>query len=96
MPCAAAPARAASRFFGSAATGAFDPATSDLDFLVDLGDYDKGVARRYLGFVVALEEALDRQVAVVTTRSVRRQAFRDALESTAQTIYEAHDRTAVA
>lgn len=32
--------------FGSAATGAFDPATSDLDFVVDLGEYESGVARR--------------------------------------------------
>lgn len=28
--------------FGSAATGAFDPVHSDLDFVVDLGIYERG------------------------------------------------------
>jgi predicted nucleotidyltransferase len=82
--------------FGSAAKGTFDPGKSDLDFLVDLGEYEEGVARRYLGFVVALQETLGRDVDVVTSRSVKSSAFRDELAATAQTIYEAHDRTAVA
>ena len=34
--------------FGSAAKGTFDPATSDLDFVVEFEDYGPGVSRRFL------------------------------------------------
>jgi predicted nucleotidyltransferase len=42
--------------FGSAAKGTFDPATSDLDFVVEMADYGPGVAMRFLSFGVALED----------------------------------------
>lgn len=42
--------------FGSAATGRFDPASSDLDFLVELEPGTPGeVADRYLGLLEDLE-----------------------------------------
>lgn len=46
--------------FGSAATGAFDPAHSDLDFIVDLGAYERGVAKRYFAFCERLEGLVQR------------------------------------
>ncbi len=73
--------------FGSAAKGTFDPATSDLDFLVDLGEYDPGVARRYLGLIFALEQLFDRHVDVVTERAVKDPDFRRELDATARVIY---------
>ena len=73
--------------FGSAATGTFDPATSDLDFLVDLGEYDPGVGSRYLGLIVALEQLFGRHVDVVTEKAVKDPDFRRELDATAKVIY---------
>ncbi|HEU0163831.1 MAG TPA: nucleotidyltransferase domain-containing protein, partial [Thermomicrobiales bacterium] len=51
--------------FGSAATGAFDPETSDVDFVVDLGEYERGLAKRLYAFADALESLLGRDVDLV-------------------------------
>lgn len=75
--------------FGSAATGGFDPATSDLDFLVDLGEYDDRVGKRFRGFAAAIEDVLGPTVNLTATRSVKSKWFRRALAATAQTIHEA-------
>ncbi len=82
--------------FGSAAKGTFDPATSDLDFVVDLGGYERGVARRYLGLIVALETLFGRSVDVVTIHPGTSSTFRSELERTAVTIYERKRKTAAA
>ena len=45
------------QLFGSAATGAFVPATSDLDFIADFaGTQEADYADRYLDFAEALEK----------------------------------------
>lgn len=75
--------------FGSAAKGTFDPEHSDIDFLVDLGDYDDRVARRFMRFIVALEDLLGQSVHVTTSRSVQSEWFRKELAETARTIYAA-------
>ena len=75
--------------FGSAVKGTFDPATSDLDFAVDLGDYEPGVSRRYLGLIVALENLFGRDVEVVTIHQETSGWFRDEVARSAITIYEA-------
>lgn len=75
--------------FGSAATGTFDPDRSDVDFLVDLGEYDDRVGRRYMRLIVGLEELLGRRVDVVTVRAVKSEWFKRELDETAQTIYAA-------
>lgn len=54
--------------FGSAATGAFDPEHSDLDFIVDLGEYERGVAKRYFAFCEQLEGLVQHPVDVITVR----------------------------
>lgn len=51
--------------FGSAARGDFDPATSDVDFLLESADYGPGVARRFIGFGDDLEQLLGRRVDLV-------------------------------
>ncbi|MBA2247840.1 MAG: nucleotidyltransferase domain-containing protein [Chloroflexia bacterium] len=73
--------------FGSAATGTFDPATSDVDFLVDLGEYDDRVGRRFMRLIVALEEVMGRRIDVVT-EPVTKPWLREEVDATKVTIYE--------
>ncbi len=82
--------------FGSAATGAFDPARSDLDFVADLGEYSPGTAFRFLDFIEALEALLGYPVEMITEPSIRNPLFREAVDEQRVTIYEARDREAVA
>lgn len=82
--------------FGSAATGTFDPARSDLDFVADLGDYPPGIAFRFLDFIEALEALLGYPVEMITEPSIRNPLFREAVDEQRVTIYEARDREAVA
>lgn len=81
--------------FGSAAKGAWDEDTSDLDFLVDL-DYSPGVGRRFMKFASSLERLLGTGVDIVTERSVTSDVFRNELDRTAVSIYEARDDQAIA
>lgn len=74
--------------FGSATGDQFDPTTSDLDFLVDLGEYENTIVYRYLDLAGALEALLGRKVDLVTVRSVRSPLFRKAIEETRVTLYE--------
>lgn len=82
--------------FGSAATGTFDPATSDLDFLVDLGEYDASVLDRYLGLANDLEALFGHEVDLVTVKSLKNPYFIAALNHTKAMLYEAGDREAAA
>jgi predicted nucleotidyltransferase len=82
--------------FGSAATGVFDPATSDIDFLVDLGEYAPGTAVRYLDLIADLEDLLGYPVQMVTQRSITNPYFRQAIDAQRVTIYEAPDSEAAA
>lgn len=75
--------------FGSATTDRFDPATSDIDFLVDLGEYEVAIARRYSGLLHALEAALGRSVDLITVRSTMNPYFREELEETKVLVYGA-------
>jgi len=52
--------------FGSATTAGWDPQTSDIDFLVDLGDYEVGVAHRFLDLADDLESMVGRAIDLVT------------------------------
>ena len=81
--------------FGSAAKGTFDPATSDLDFVVDLGDYDDRVGKRFMGLVVALEDLLGQRVDVVT-EPLRKQWLRDEIQATRVVLHESTRRQSVA
>ena len=82
--------------FGSAVTGSFNPETSDVDFIVDVGGYEDGVSRRYLDFIAALEDLLDRQIDLVTDDSITNPYFREAVDEQKVLIYEAGDREAAA
>jgi uncharacterized protein len=79
------------RLFGSAATGAFVPATSDLDFVAEFANtQSRDYPDRYLDFAEALEKLFNRRVDVITERAIRNPYFRAEVERTAQVIYESH------
>ena len=74
--------------FGSATTDRFDPATSDLDFLVDFADRSPGYADRYMAVAEGLEAILGRCVDLVTERSVVSPDFRTTVERQRRNVYE--------
>lgn len=77
------------QLFGSAATGAFVPATSDLDFIAEFADTQAAdYADRYLDFAEDLEKLFKRRVDVLTKRAIRNKFFRAEVERTAQVVYE--------
>lgn len=82
--------------FGSAATGAFDPERSDLDFVVDLGSYDDAIADRYLDFAEALEALFGRSVDLITERSIRNPYLRFQVDTQRVRIYADDDSQAAA
>ncbi len=84
------------QLFGSAVTGTFVPATSDLDFIAEFADTQASdYADRYLDFAEALEKLFNRRVDVLTKRSIRNKYFRLEVERTARVIYEdTHQKTA--
>lgn len=75
--------------FGSGTNGTFDPASSDLDFFIDLGEYDRTVGTRYLKVVALLSRMFGGDIDVVTSRGVRNPALRAEIESTRTPLYEA-------
>lgn len=82
--------------FGSAVKGTWDPDTSDVDFLVDLGEYEPGVAGRFLGLLVALERLLGRSVDLLTVRQVKSDWFRIEVMTTRVKIYASTESSVVA
>jgi predicted nucleotidyltransferase len=83
--------------FGSAATGGWDPETSDIDFLVDLGGYEIGVVDRYLDLADDLEALLGRGVDLVSVGGLRHHPrLRDELDRTKVLLYERAGTPAVA
>lgn len=83
--------------FGSAATGAFDPAMSDLDFVATFADtHAPDYAERFLDFAEALEALFGRPVDLVIDRSIRDPHFRRAVDATRQPVYDDRDAPAAA
>ena len=77
--------------FGSAVKGTFDPATSDLDFVVEFHDDVVGSAgwHAYFDLKFALEELFSRNVDLVEWDADLKPRFRKALESTQHNLYAA-------
>jgi hypothetical protein len=75
--------------FGSAASGKFDKASSDLDFIVQFTDADTpGIARRYFGLAEDLEQLFDRSVDLLTDRPFQNPYFAQAVAETREILYE--------
>lgn len=67
--------------FGSAARGEFDPARSDLDFIVQMkGRREPGYARRFCEFADALEALVGRRVDLLTELMIKKPTFRSEVE----------------
>ena len=67
--------------FGSAARGEFDPAHSDLDFIVQMnGRREPGYTRRFCDFVDALEALYGRPVDLLTELMIKNLYFKAEVE----------------
>jgi predicted nucleotidyltransferase len=75
---------------GSAATGEFDPAQSDLDFLVTFLPLQAGErADAYFGLLHGLEDLFGRKVDLVTRGAVRNPWFARSIEACRELLYAA-------
>jgi predicted nucleotidyltransferase len=77
--------------FGSAVKGTFDPATSDLDFVVEFDDALWGVDGwdAYFGLKFALKDLFAREIDLVEWSAVENPYFRQILETTQRDLYAA-------
>lgn len=76
--------------FGSAATQRFDPATSDVDFVVEyLPEAKRGLTGDYFELKEALEALYQRGVDLVAFRAIRNRYFLEEVNETQVPVYEA-------
>jgi predicted nucleotidyltransferase len=76
--------------FGSAATGGFNPDSSDLDFLVEFQRTDEmTLADQYFGLWEGLRDLFDRDVDLLTPRSLRNPYFTASVERSREELYAA-------
>ena len=75
--------------FGSATAGAFDPQTSDLDFLIDMSDEGGNLFHRYFDLKEALEALFGREVDLVMVGALKNPYFIESINKTRQTVYAA-------
>jgi uncharacterized protein len=76
--------------FGSAVKGTFDPAKSDVDFVVEFhADAPReGFGGAYMGLLVDLQDLLGREVDLVMRRAIENPYFVQVLALTERAIYE--------
>ena len=76
--------------FGSAAGPDFDPASSDLDFLVTFDDLPvSGYADAYFGLLEDLQALFQRHVDLVVESSIQNPYFRQSVDATRTLVYAA-------
>jgi hypothetical protein len=76
--------------FGSAATGAFNPTASDLDFLVEFEDLAPGAyADAYFGLLEELQGIFRRKVDLVVARSVKNPYLLETIRQSKALLYAA-------
>jgi uncharacterized protein len=76
--------------FGSAADGTFDPAHSDVDFLVEFRPLDPGpLADAYFGLLDGLRRLFQRKIDLVIPRSIRNPYFLRGVNETRRLFYAA-------
>ncbi len=80
--------------FGSAATGAFDEVSSDIDFIVTFVDMSPGIANRYLDFAEALERLLGRPVDLMFDQAISNPYLRRTVEASRKNVFERAPRQA--
>jgi predicted nucleotidyltransferase len=82
--------------FGSAATGAFNPESSDIDFIVDMGETNSSYADRFFDLIADLESLLGYPVQMITERSVTNFYLRRAINEQRATLHATEDSHAAA
>ncbi len=76
--------------FGSAVDGSWDPACSDLDFLVEFQPLGPGqLFDFFFDFKDGLQTLFGRRVDLVSPRSIRSQHFLEAVNQSRQVLYAA-------
>jgi predicted nucleotidyltransferase len=76
--------------FGSAADGTFDPARSDIDFLVTFSPEDQSnLFNRYFDLQESLEKLFDRKVDLVSTAGLSNPYFIASINRSRQPVYAA-------
>jgi hypothetical protein len=76
--------------FGSAARGDFDPARSDIDFLVEFQPLQPGAyVDAFFDLKEGLEQLFDRPVDLVSAASIRNPYFRQSVERSKALLYAA-------
>ena len=76
--------------FGSAVRGDFDPATSDLDFVVEFAELDPGdLAHAYFGLKEGLETLFARDIDVVMADAIVNPYFRASVDAHRERVYAA-------
>ena len=75
--------------FGSAAKGAFDPATSDLDFIARFRNtLEPGYCERFCGFADAAEALMGHPVDLLTERMIRNPYFREDVDAVRRVVVQ--------
>ena len=76
--------------FGSAASGEFDSASSDVDFFYEFDRDDaKGIADRFFGLIEDLEALLGRKVDLVSAKDAKNPYFLEVANRHRVTLYAA-------
>jgi predicted nucleotidyltransferase len=77
--------------FGSAATGQFNDATSDFDFIAefDTSPSSGSLLDRYLELATRLEALFGIGVDIITPRSLRNPYFKESVNASRETVYAA-------
>ena len=81
--------RVAHELFGSAAGDRFDPASSDLDFLVDYEEISPSDHAEYFGLLFSLEDLFRRDIDLVELSAVRNPYFLQAISKDRVLLYAA-------
>jgi len=80
--------------FGSSARGDFDPASSDIDFLVEFEELGwKGSFKRYMGLKLDLEALLGRSVDLVEPKAIVNPYFALVANRHRDLVYGMHQST---
>lgn len=76
--------------FGSAASNCFDPATSDIDFLVEFNhDSIKNYTDNYFGLLESLGKLFDRPVDLVVISAIKNPYFIESVNKNRTLLYAA-------
>jgi len=76
--------------FGSAASGGFNPDSSDLDFLVEFEDLQPGeCADAYFGLLEELQGIFQRKIDLVVARSVKNPYLLESIRQSRALLYAA-------